>query len=61
MDAGRSFDESARDVELRKLQTQERERLIGRMLAAKRAGAPVRKGERHEKHHWECGTLGDRP
>jgi imidazolonepropionase-like amidohydrolase len=39
----------------------ERERIIARMLAAKRAGAPARKAERKEQHHWECDTIGEEP
>jgi hypothetical protein len=39
----------------------ERERIIARMLAAKRAGAPVRKAERKEQHQWECDTIGEEP
>ena len=60
VDGVRRFD-AAQDLELRKAQQLERERIITRMLAAKKAGAPVRKGEHREKRHWECETLGERP
>jgi hypothetical protein len=39
----------------------ERERLITKMIAAKKAGAPARKAERREKRHWECETIGEEP
>ena len=60
VDGVRRFD-AVQDLEMRKAQQLERERIVTRMLAAKKAGAPVRKGEHKEKRHWECGTLGERP
>lgn len=60
VDGVRRFD-ATQDLEARKAQQQERERIIIRMLAAKKAGAPVRKGEHKEKRHWECDTMGERP
>jgi hypothetical protein len=39
----------------------ERERLVARMLAAKKAGAPVRKPQRKDERNWECESLGERP
>jgi imidazolonepropionase-like amidohydrolase len=60
VDGVRYFD-AAQDLAWRTGSQRERERLIARMLAAKRAGAPVRKAERNEEHNWECETLGERP
>ena len=31
------------------------------MLAAKKAGAPVRKAEKKERPHWHCETIGEEP
>ncbi len=40
---------------------QERDRLIAKMLAAKQAGAAVRKVQRQEPGHWHCETMGQEP
>jgi imidazolonepropionase-like amidohydrolase len=60
VDGVRYYD-AAQDLAWRAEMQRERERLVARMLAAKRAGAPVRKAERNEEHNWECETLGERP
>jgi hypothetical protein len=60
VDGVRRYD-AKQDQERRVAQQQERERIIARMIAAKRAGAPVRKGERSEQREWECETMGERP
>ena len=46
---------------MRKAMTAERERLITKMIAAKKAGAPARKAERKDKGHWHCETIGEEP
>ncbi len=60
VDGVRRFDIS-KDVELRSAMRAERERLIAKMIAAKRAGAAVRKAEHMEKGHWHCETIGEEP
>ncbi len=60
VDGVRYYD-AAEDMRWRSVMLRERERLIDRMLLAKRAGAPVRKAERKEEHHWECDTIGEEP
>jgi len=60
VDGVRYYDAQA-DAAWRAVAGAERERLIARMLAAKRAGAPVRKAERNEERHWQCETLGEEP
>ncbi len=60
VDGVRYFDSEA-DRELRTAMNAERERLINKMIAAKKAGAPTRKGEKREKRHWECDTMGEEP
>jgi hypothetical protein len=39
----------------------ERERLITKMIAAKKAGAPARKVGRKDKDRWHCETIGEEP
>jgi len=58
---GRRYYDAMQDRAWRTEMQRERGRLITRMLAAKRAGAPVRKAERKEEHNWECETLGEQP
>lgn len=60
VDGVRCFDR-AEDARLREAMRTERERLITRMIAAKKAGAPARKAGRREKRHWECETIGEEP
>ena len=60
VDGVRRFD-LGRDVELRNAMRAERERLIAKMIAAKKAGAPARKAEHKEKGHWHCETIGEEP
>ena len=50
-----------KDRELREAMRAERERLITKMIVAKRAGAATRKPEKTEKGHWHCETLGEEP
>ena len=60
VDGVRCFDR-AEDARLREAMRAERERLVAKMIAAKKAGAPARKAERREKRHWECETIGEEP
>ncbi|MBK9194818.1 MAG: amidohydrolase family protein [Flavobacteriales bacterium] len=60
VDGVRRYDLS-QDAELRKAVADERERIIALMLAAKKAGAPVRKAEKKERPHWHCETIGEEP
>ncbi len=60
VDGVRRFDRAV-DAELRKTLTTERERIITRMIAAKKAGAPAKKSGRKEHGHWTCETLGEAP
>jgi len=60
VDGVRRFD-AARDLELRTAAKAERERLIAKMIAAKKAGAPVRKVGRKERGRWACETIGEEP
>ncbi|MBK9761414.1 MAG: amidohydrolase family protein [Flavobacteriales bacterium] len=60
VDGVRRFDRRA-DAELRNTVRAERERIIAKMIAAKKAGAPARKQERKEKGHWQCETIGEEP
>ena len=60
VDGVRRFDRRA-DAELRNTIRAERERIIAKMIAAKKAGAPARKQERKEKGHWQCETIGEEP
>ena len=60
VDGVRRFDAKV-DRELRAAIKAERERLISKMIAAKKAGAPVRKAEREGRGRWECGTIGEEP
>ncbi len=60
VDGVRRFD-LQKDMDLRKAMGAERERLITKMIAAKKAGAPARKAERKEKGHWHCETIGEEP
>lgn len=60
VDGVRRFDR-ARDAELRKAITAERERIVALMIAAKKAGAPVRKAEKKEQGKWHCETIGEEP
>lgn len=50
-----------KDLALREAMRAERERLITKMIAAKKAGAATTKPEKQEKRHWHCGTLGEEP
>ena len=60
VDGVRRFDRE-RDAELRKAIIAERERIIAMMIAAKKAGAPVRKPEKKEQGEWHCETIGEDP
>jgi imidazolonepropionase-like amidohydrolase len=60
VDGVRRFDRTV-DAELRKAMAAERERIITRMIAAKKAGAPAKKAGRKEHRHWTCETLGEAP
>ena len=60
VDGVRRFDRQ-KDIELRNAIRAERERLITKMIAAKKAGAPTRKAEKKEKGHWHCETIGEEP
>ena len=60
VDGVRRFDQQ-KDIELRSAIRAERERLITKMIAAKKAGAPTRKAEKKEKGHWHCETIGEEP
>jgi imidazolonepropionase-like amidohydrolase len=60
VDGVRRFD-LKRDAELRVAMAAERERLIAKMIAAKKAGAPARKAGRKDKDHWHCETIGEEP
>lgn len=50
-----------KDGELREAMRAERERLITKMIAAKRAGAATQKPEKATKRHWHCETIGEQP
>lgn len=50
-----------KDAELRQAMASERERLIAKMIAAKKAGAPTRKAEHRPHGVWHCETLGQEP
>ena len=60
VDGLRYFDR-ARDHELRKMMLAERERLVGKMMLAKKSGTPTRKGGGKERGLWECETIGEEP
>jgi hypothetical protein len=60
VDGVRRFDRVA-DAQLRNTIRAERERIIAKMIAAKKAGAPARKPEHKEKGHWQCETIGEEP
>ena len=60
VDGVRYFD-AERDKALREAVRAERERLITKMLLAKRNGAPARKGARQERGKWTCETIGEEP
>lgn len=60
VDGVRYYDRKREQEQLVKAEA-ERARLIARMLAAKQAGATVRKAERKEPAQWHCDTLGERP
>ncbi|MFZ1687473.1 MAG: amidohydrolase family protein [Flavobacteriales bacterium] len=60
VDGVRRFDKS-QDAQLRKDMVAERERIIAMMIAAKKAGAPVRKAEKKERGEWHCETIGEEP
>ena len=50
-----------KDLALREAMRAERERLITKMIAAKKAGASTTKPEPQEKRHWHCETQGEEP
>jgi imidazolonepropionase-like amidohydrolase len=54
------YDRSGADA-ARSAATAERERLIAKMLAAKKAGATTQAAHAQEKGHWHCDTLGEQP
>lgn len=58
---GTRYYDRRRELDREAVATAERARLIGRMLAAKQAGAKVRKVERQEPRQWHCETIGERP
>lgn len=60
VDGVRYFDRK-KDAEQRAVLLAERERLVAKMIVAKKAGATTRKTERKEKRHWECETIGEEP
>jgi imidazolonepropionase-like amidohydrolase len=60
VDGVRRFDRQ-RDAQQREVMRKERERIIAKMIAAKRAGAPARKPEHKEHPQWKCETIGEQP
>ncbi len=60
VDGVRRFDRAV-DAGLRRTMAAERERIITRMIAAKKAGAPAKKAGRKEHRHWTCETIGEAP
>lgn len=60
IDGVRYFDRG-RDAEQRATAEAERSRIIAKMLAAKQAGAAVRKAKRQEPAQWNCESIGQHP
>jgi adenine deaminase len=60
VDGVRYYDRKREETQ-RATAQQERSRIIAKMLAAKQAGAAVRKAERQEPRQWTCESEGDRP
>lgn len=58
---GVPYYDAERDRSLRAAVKAERERLIAKMLVAKRNGAPAKRAEARERGHWTCETLGEEP
>lgn len=60
IDGARYYDRR-RELDQRMLAEAERARITAKMLAAKQAGAAVRKAQRQEPEQWHCETIGDLP
>lgn len=60
VDGARYYDRR-RELDQKAVAEAERARLTAKMLAAKKAGAAVRKAKRQEPKQWHCETIGDMP
>lgn len=60
IDGARYYDRR-RDLDQRMIAEAERARITAKMLAAKQAGAAVRKAQRQEPEQWHCETIGEQP
>lgn len=60
VDGVRYFDRG-REKEQHATAEAERSRIIAKMLAAKQAGAAVRKAKRQEPGQWHCESIGQHP
>ncbi len=60
VDGARYYDRR-RDLDQRMVAEAERARITGKMLAAKQAGAAVRKAQRQEPEQWHCESIGEQP
>ena len=60
VDGARYYDRR-RDLDQRMIAEAERARITAKMLAAKQAGAAVRKAQRQEPEQWHCETIGEQP
>ncbi len=58
---GTRYYDRRRELDQDAVATAERARIIAKMLAAKQAGAKVRKVARQEPRQWHCDTMGERP
>ena len=56
---GKVFYDIDKDAELRKSILQERERLINKMKADKKAGIPVQKAGKKDHHNFHCDDVVD--
>lgn len=60
VDGARYYDRR-RELDQQAVAEAERMRIVAKMLAAKRAGASVRKAKRQEPDQWHCETIGEQP
>jgi adenine deaminase len=58
VDGVRYFD-AARDADMRRRISTERDRIVRAMIASKKEGAPTRKVEREQQHLWHCDDIGE--
>ncbi|MGB3525634.1 MAG: amidohydrolase family protein [Flavobacteriales bacterium] len=60
IDGARYYDRR-RELDQRMIAEAERARITAKLLAAKQAGAAVRKAQRQEPEQWHCETIGEHP